>query len=141
MVTADLIALIEPLARKFFGEPNEHLSRTPSRPNELRFGSNGSLKIDLKRGTWFDFEDKAGGGVLDLIKREMMFASTRECFEWLEDEGLWKNSGKSRQGVDGAEELVVDFCDHPNRAGVLTAVIARIEFKKPDRSFAINKSG
>ena len=49
----DLIALIEPLARRFYGEPNQRLSRG----NELRFGTNGSLSVDIKLGRWFDFEE------------------------------------------------------------------------------------
>jgi len=138
--TADLIALIEPLARQFFGEPNRHLSRA----NELRFGSNGSLKIDLKQGTWFDFEENKGGGVLDLIKRGMLFTSARDCFEWLEREGLWTNNRKSRKGLDGTEEVVVDtfyYHDHPDRDGVLRYKVERVEFRKPDGSFVLNKDG
>src|SRR5262245_5095034 len=129
-VTADLIALIEPLARKFFGEPNRHLSRA----NELRFGSNGSLKIDVKKGTWYDFEDREGGGVLDLIKRETFLTSHRECFEWLEREGLWENNL-------GKEEVIVDSFDYHNHDGVLSHVVDRIEFRKPDGSFVLTKSG
>jgi hypothetical protein len=144
MNTADrteLIALIEPLARKFFGEPNYDLSRTYSRPNELRFGTNGSLKIDVEKGTWYDFEDREGGGVLDLIKREMMFASARECFEWLEREGLWENNRKGKDKPDGTEEVVVDSFEYPGHDGVLSYAVDRIEFRKPDGSFVLNKDG
>src|SRR5215813_2112266 len=104
---AALIALIETLARKFFGEPNRNLSNA----KELRFGNNGSLKVDLKKGTWFDFEEDVGGGVLALIKRQMFFTTSRECFDWLEYEGLWKNNRKRRKNNLGNEEIVVDTFD------------------------------
>src|SRR5262249_54257995 len=117
----------------FFGEPNNHLSRA----NELRFGTNGSLKVDLKLGTWFDFEENEGGGVLDLIKRQLFFTTSRECFAWLEHEGLWKGNGKSGRDNLGWERVVVDTFYYHDRDGVLRYKIERIEFRKPDGSFAL----
>ena len=58
---------MEQVARALLGVPNKALS-TPGK--ELRFGTNGSLSIDLKKGTWFDHSAGEGGGVLDLIARE-----------------------------------------------------------------------
>ena len=57
---------MEPVARKLLGEPNRGLSTK----TELRFGTNGSLSVNLEKGTWFSHEDGEGGGVLDLIARE-----------------------------------------------------------------------
>jgi hypothetical protein len=125
--TAALIALIEPLARQFRGEPNQRLSRG----DELRFGTNGSFKIDLKLGTWFDFEANEGGGVLDLVKREMMLSSDREAFEWLEREGLWKNG----RGGDYGKKVVVASFDYHDRDGTLAFVVERVEFQQADGSF------
>jgi RecA-family ATPase len=34
----------------------------------LRYGTNGSLSVDLEKGIWFSFEEGKGGGVLDLVK-------------------------------------------------------------------------
>lgn len=62
----DFAALIEPVARELLGEPNDKLSRG----DDLRFGSQGSLRITVRgdhRGTWRDHESGAGGGVLDLV--------------------------------------------------------------------------
>jgi len=133
---AALVALIETLARKFHGEPNRRLSNA----KELRFGNNGSLKIDLKKGTWFDFEEDVGGGVLALIKRQMFFTTYRECFDFLEREGLWKDNRKRRR--DSTEEVVVDTFYYHDRDGVLRYKIERIEFKwKSDGRFALNKDG
>src|SRR5262245_26206417 len=133
-MNADLIALMDPLARRFFGEPNPHLSKKGA--NELRFGSNGSLKVDLKNGRWFDFEANQGGGVLDLIKREVHCASERECFEWLEHEGLWTNGG-TKPRRDNARKVVVATFLYSDRDDVLRFAVERVEFQKPDGSFVL----
>lgn len=52
------------LASHYWGEPNKRLSQK----NLLRFGSHGSKAVNLEKGTWFNFEDNVGGGVVDLIK-------------------------------------------------------------------------
>jgi hypothetical protein len=55
------------IARELLGVPNERLS---NQHKKLRYGTNGSLSIDLAKGTFYDFEARQGGGVLDLIARE-----------------------------------------------------------------------
>ena len=73
--------LIEPVSRRLLGEPNATLSSA----NELRFGTRGSIKINVAgahAGYWHDFEADAGGGVLDLIRRAR--GGTREdALRWL----------------------------------------------------------
>ena len=44
--------LIGPVARHFWGEPNEQLSK----PSELRFGCHGSKSVDLEKNQFFDHE-------------------------------------------------------------------------------------
>src|SRR5262249_16762863 len=48
-----------------------------------RWGKNGSFSCDLKKGTWYDFEAKIGGGVLDLIR----WAGHSDPMEWLKRQG------------------------------------------------------
>ena len=55
---------MEAAARKYLGEPNALLS-TPGK--ELRFGRQGSMSIDLVKGTFFSHETGTGGGVAELI--------------------------------------------------------------------------
>ena len=50
--------LMESVARELLGEPNPKLSKR----NELRYGTNGSLSVDLEKGVFFDFECNQGGG-------------------------------------------------------------------------------
>jgi hypothetical protein len=70
----DFHALTEPVARRLLGEPNPRLSRPP---RELRFGTHGSVSVDLTRDTYFDHENNTGGGVIDLIKRKGPDATTQ----------------------------------------------------------------
>ena len=71
------------VGRELFGEPNKQLSSA----DELRFGSHGSLSIDLKKGTYFDHSEGKGGGVLALIERETG-RSNGEAVEWLRERGF-----------------------------------------------------
>ncbi|WKN20630.1 toprim domain-containing protein [Azotobacter vinelandii] len=75
---------IEPIARHLLGEPNANMSK----PTELRFGTRGSLAVDLNKGTWFSHEEHVGGGVLDLIARETGITARAEQLAWLESQGL-----------------------------------------------------
>lgn len=86
MTTAavDYALLMEQAARALCGDPNLRLSTK----TELRFGTNGSLSVDLAKGTWFDHEANVGGGLLDLVGRECGLSERREQFQWLVQNGL-----------------------------------------------------
>ncbi len=56
---------IKDIALELLGEPNKRLSSQ----NEMRFGTHGSMSIDLEKNTFFDHEQNTGGGVIDLLKR------------------------------------------------------------------------
>jgi hypothetical protein len=71
------------VAKAVWGEPN----RRESKPNELRWGTNGSKSVNTKSGTWFDHEANEGGGVLDLLKREKGL-TTAGAFKFLEELGV-----------------------------------------------------
>jgi len=67
-----LSAELETLAETLFGQPN----RSQSTRHQLRFGSKGSLAVELRRdrATWCSHETGQGGGVFELI----MFATNRD---------------------------------------------------------------
>ena len=46
----NLADLMEPVARELLGEPNQRLSSK----RELRFGTHGSMSVDLEKGVWQD---------------------------------------------------------------------------------------
>ena len=104
-MTSDHARLLEAVARHFFGEPNQRLSRK----GELRFGTHGSLSIDLEKAAWFDHEANEGGGPLDLIKRETGISEPRDCYAWAEREGYW--NGHPRPKPRGEPIAVYGYTD------------------------------
>jgi len=78
--TIDWAAYIEPVARRLCGEPNKALSNGI----ELRFGTNGSLRVSIggpTKGTWRDHENKVSGGVLALIQHKLGL-SNGDAIDW-----------------------------------------------------------
>jgi hypothetical protein len=76
----------EAIARALLGEPNP----AHSTKAQLRYGTNGSLSVQVRgpnRGTWYDFENKKGGGLLELIAREKGINGAA-AFEWLRSIGV-----------------------------------------------------
>lgn len=72
------------VARDLFGEPNKHLSTK----DELRFGSNGSMSVKVAEGTFFDHEQKIGGGVLWAIEQATgKPVEGGHAVQWLRDNG------------------------------------------------------
>lgn len=81
--TYDFAAIAESVARELMGEPNKHLSKK----DELRFGSNGSLKVMIggkAAGTFSDFESGDSGGLLDLINRQIG-GDHKRALEWVRE--------------------------------------------------------
>jgi RecA-family ATPase len=55
---------IAELAVEIWGEPN----KAQSKPDDIRFGSNGGRSITPSKNVWHDFEQGQGGGYVDLWK-------------------------------------------------------------------------
>lgn len=132
-MASEFAALMEPVARFLLGEPNARMSSK----NELRYGSRGSLSIDIAKGTWFDNEAGEGGGLLDLITRETKLEG-KARFEWLHEHGFEvDDEGGRTNGKDRAKiAATYDYCDE---AGKLLFQVVRFEPKdfrqrKPDTS-------
>ena len=78
----------EAIARALLGAPNQKLSSE----DQLRYGSNGSLAIEIagdRIGAWYDHEHEVGGRMLDLVMRE------RRC-----DEANARAWLKSKLGIE-----------------------------------------
>jgi hypothetical protein len=110
---------IEDVARHFFHEPNKDLSNK----TELRFGKHGSMSVDLQKNSWYDHEEKEGGGVIDLVKREQGFTDTKQCYEWLEQEGFKEKEEK-------VYRRIVRCYDYTDEDGTLLFQCVRYEPKK-----------
>ena len=81
MNTTDWRALMRDVARKLLGDPLRRTAR------EWRYGSKGSLKINLEFGAWKGFESDEGGGVRALVCRELSLDRSK-AVEWLIQEGF-----------------------------------------------------
>jgi len=75
-------ARIEEIARLLLGKPNKNKSSK----TQLRFGSNGSIAVDIagpKAGQWYDHENEEGGGAAELIRVETGIAAD-EVSAWVQ---------------------------------------------------------
>ena len=81
-VWADLLIKV---ASHFHGKP------TTNNAKEMRFGTRGSLRINKKLGTWYNFETGEKGGAVDLIRVETGIKDKHEALAWAEREGYWRN--------------------------------------------------
>ena len=92
----DLAASMPRVARALLGDPVAYLSSA----TEWRYGRRGSLSIDVKRGLWCDHETAAGGGVIDLIRRERG-CDVQAALRWLNEvDGTFAASlAHAREGI------------------------------------------
>jgi hypothetical protein len=119
IMAADPLAQhIEAVAVRLLGQPNRQLSTS----SELRFGSHGSLSVDLEKGTYFDHEAEKGGGVLDLIGRETGLKG-QAAANWLRDE-LGADLGEPRQ-----QARIVATYDYVDEAGEVLFQVVRYDPK------------
>ena len=62
-MTENIASYMEQVVTHYWGEPDA------KRGSEWRWGNKGGRSVDMRKGTWFDFETNEGGGVVDLVKR------------------------------------------------------------------------
>jgi hypothetical protein len=100
--------LIADVATELLGKPDQ----TIGNGSTLRWGSRGSFKVDTAEGVWHDKEANKGGGVLDLIMRELG-CDKAGALGWMEGKGLIEPRDAGRT-----------FYDYTDEAG---AVLFRVE--------------
>jgi hypothetical protein len=117
------LRLMEAVARHFYGDPNQRLSSK----DELRFGTNGSLSVDLRKGVYYDHENNQGGGPLDLIRFRTGITDAASCYQWAEREGYWrKPNGRDHRRSRSREVAYYDYVDE---AGAMRFQVVRFEPK------------
>lgn len=75
---------------------NSKLSKT----DELRIGNNGSLKIDTKKNTYYDFEKSEGGGCLDFIVNQELAEDLKQAAEWAVRHGVTQSKHLQSPSVE-----------------------------------------
>ena len=117
--------LIGIVVRKLRGEPNRRLSTK----NDLRYGTNGSLSVNVKDGVWFSHEDGSGGGILDLIERETGVTGSARRAKLEELTGYrCEANGKAKTKAPLAP--IVATYDYPDAEGIPRLRVTRHEGKR-----------
>ena len=76
-----LSAQFENLTHHLLGEPNRNLSSA----NNLRYGSKGSLSINLSKGLWHNFETGEKGNALQLISMQLGFSDFKDTITYAKE--------------------------------------------------------
>ena len=118
----DLTRYAEPVLLALRGEPNPHLS-TPGK--ELRYGSRGSLAVDLEKATVYDHEAAEGWGLLDFIRLE---TGEHNPLAWMEAQGI-KEPANDHQAPPKVRRQLVATYDYRDAAGELVYQVVRYEPK------------
>jgi putative DNA primase/helicase len=84
--SAEFVQAMGPVARDLLGAPDQE----DKAKNEIRYGTNGSLCIDLAKGIWYCNESKTGGGVLKFLEWKKHL-SRDDALAWLRDGGYLPN--------------------------------------------------
>jgi hypothetical protein len=109
-----------PVAREILGEPNRALSSA----HELRFGTRGSLSVDLRKGVWHDHETGEAGGCLDFLRVKGGGLQGRDAFEWLEQKGFKQPRRSNGNGAHhGAAKIVATYPYHDEIGAILFEVL------------------
>jgi hypothetical protein len=113
---------MEAVAREMLGDPNPRHTT----PNELRYGSNGSLSIDRAAGIWFDHERQIGGGVLDLLK-DRQGLQNGSALDWLRERGFLPQRDAPSAPAERAR--IVQTYDYVDENGEVVFQVVRFEPK------------
>jgi hypothetical protein len=101
----DFADLMLPVAIRILGSPDED-----SKKEEKRWNTKGSLSVDVKKGVWYDHENKVGGGCLDFIKQHI---NGGDPIAWLRENHFIQDT-----------EIVATF-DYPDEQNVLLFQVCR----------------
>jgi putative DNA primase/helicase len=113
---------MQEVARRLLGDPNRQLSNQV----QFRYGTNGSLAVDLRKGTFYDHEACEGGGVLELIRREKGL-NAGEARAWLREAGILGADTRLRE-----EKFVEATYDYTDEEGRLVFQTVRYGYRNRD---------
>jgi 5S rRNA maturation endonuclease (ribonuclease M5) len=122
----DYAAQIEKVATHYWGEPTKR-SKT-----ELRWGTNGSKSVCLKKGVWTDFESGESGGLVDLARANEPATINGSIADVLQRKfGIAKN-GQAESCSTKRQTLVKQY-DYRDASGSLAYQVERYENPKTFR--------
>ena len=112
-------------------------------PDDVRFGNRGSVSINYTTGQWYDFENKRGGGIKELIRvykeiddRDAAIAYAEECRQNLENDEKPRSNGNVKAGQHHQREVeaTYSYCDASGQVAfeVVRSVLKQGEELRPD---------
>lgn len=126
----DFAPLMGKVVKLLRGERNKKLSNTKGD----RYGNQGSLTIDVKAGTFFDFEADLGGGVLEFIRHERK-CDMHQALTWLEDNGLKEREEKEKSRTAKVQQIKAPaFYDYVDEHGEVAYRVERC-YRNGDKQF------
>jgi hypothetical protein len=139
----DWAAHTEAVIADIFGEPNEKMSRPP---DDVRFGNHGSVSINYTTGQWYDFENKRGGGIKEVIRvykeiddRDAAIAYAEECQQNFENGEKPRPNGNPEAGQHYRREAeaAYSYCD---ASGQVAFEVVRYALKQRE-NYVTNAQG
>jgi len=105
MANTEFGKLLKPVALELLGKPDDESG------SEWRYGSRGSLCVNIDRGVWHNHEKGTGGGTLDLIQQRLSL-NKAGALGWLRDRKLIDE----RAAPTGSRRIIAtyDYCDLAN---------------------------
>ena len=76
------------------------LTPTSKKQNELRYGTKGSLLVNLADDCFYDFEAQIGGGVLQFVIHKGYAANEHDARQYLKNQGLISEDPKATKRND-----------------------------------------
>lgn len=117
----ELIPQMDALCFRLLGKPSS------SQGNNLRYGSKGSMSINLKNGLWFNFETGEKGNAFHLIANEMGFSEFKDTVAYAKnflnhrDEALVISTSTQKTKIDAISK------DSPNKRGFAEKLYGKSE--------------
>lgn len=116
--------------KQYFQVVIDHLltdAPTERNGHKLRYGSRGSLAIDMQECTWYSHEEEIGGGTLDFIAWKQG-GSIADAIRWLEDHGIKPREELPPKSQQVKRKIVATY-DYVDLDGVLQYQVLRYEPK------------
>jgi hypothetical protein len=146
----DFASLMPAVAAALLGEENSNLSNPPK---DVRYGTHGSMSVDLTAGTFFDHENNIGGGVIDLVQHKLN-CDHGGAVSWLRSQGLLNGSAPAtptrpnrkaersapRDDANETRKIVVAEFPYEQADGGVAYVVERIQHHDGN-DFVLGKDG
>jgi hypothetical protein len=140
----DWAAHTEAVAADIFGEPNAEMSRPPE---DVRFGNHGSVSVNYTTGEWYDFENKRGGGIKELIRvykglddRDAAIACAKTCQQNFENETKLRSNKKPKDRKDSQRELEATYL-YTDTSGQVAFEVLRYVFRQIGGGYVTDERG